>query len=936
MAPADVNKQLWQEKFLSYHVQHYADAFRPRCDELPPRDDALTRLLDLSTLTVNRNSELETRVSELELELAVWKQAHSTIRDAAEREKKSHNVQVATFNRQISTLSFIKSQNPLIHCAVDGNVNLFHSSFLTQGQQGGRKAAQSLTGLIAEYLSQEDIQVFGRLSFWITLFINRQGLLAELLGGNSCTTEQFNAFLLGFSLASPRFLVVDVGPASDGVELKIREYLSTYVRFPQTLRVFLCGGRDGDYLSILNELGKEELLGKLVLLLGHTEPSKDFLQFALPSIPAEDIFMPRKQQVICPRPVPGPITLPTPNMSHLTTTGGLISPESETHSSLTSSQSQDSVGRLIDPTKPLHKQNPPPCNEHYLMSCSKGAGCKYSHDWLLTPEQLDTLAKNAKKAPCNYLKNGLDCPYGDNCCWWHALLPPEQREVLSAVSTNPQLLHLLSVFSIVMSAPHEDDEFAPSSTPGYKIGAAKTVEEYANLDAEDESLARWKASLGIVPGATGAAASGPQVTVETLELASATLPAGRTLKMNIHDPAQLAQVKKNPFVIKEGVEYNVRITFKVNHGICSGVRYMQVVKRSGVRVDKMEQMLGSYGPHPKGEAYVKNFDPEESPSGMLARSGTYHVRSRVLDDDGHVYAARTLATTTSPDAPVVPPPPASWIDRFPTKAQPYLRLIRADKPIGSGLLFIPCAWSITMASYHLDVPFMASVKYLGLFGVGAVIMRGAGCIINDMWDRKLDKAVGLVVLTQLNWYSIYLGASSLSLVTIYPFMKRITYWPQAVLGLAFNWGALLGWSAIAGAVDWSICLPLYAGSFLWTIVYDTIYAHQDKFDDVTVGIRSTALLFGAQTRLILSTFTASSLSLITFAGYHNAHTLPFYAGVGVAAVKLARILRRTDFNSRVSCWKGFVGCGWAGFWIWVGALADYGLLASGVHVPALF
>jgi len=196
-------------------------------------------------------------------------------------------------------------------------------------------------------------------------------------------------------------------------------------------------------------------------------------------------------------------------------------------------------------------------------------------------------------------------------------------------------------------------------------------------------------------------------------------------------------------------------------------------------------------------------------------------------------------------------------------------------------------------------------------------------------------SAGLAVLAQLNWYSVYLGASSLSLVVVYPFMKRITYWPQAVLGLAFNWGALLGWSAIAGHTAWNICLPLYAGSFLWTLVYDTIYAHQDKLDDVLVGIRSTALLFGDRTRFILSSLSASSLTLIAFSGYLNSQGLPFYVGVGVATWKLARILRRTDFDGRASCWKAFVGCGWAGFWIWMGALMDYGLLAAGVHVPSI-
>ncbi|CAL1701470.1 unnamed protein product [Somion occarium] len=322
---------------------------------------------------------------------------------------------------------------------------------------------------------------------------------------------------------------------------------------------------------------------------------------------------------------------------------------------------------------------------------------------------------------------------------------------------------------------------------------------------------------------------------------------------------------------------------------------------------------------------------------------------------------RILSTQSATRSPTTTPP--TWIDRAPVKIQPYLHLTRLDKPIGTILLYYPCAWSITMASFALDTPLTTPIKYLALFGVGALIMRGAGCTINDMWDRNLDKAVartkdrplakgdvtakqafgflglqltaGLAVLTQLNWYSILLGASSLSVVTIYPFMKRVTYWPQAVLGLAFNWGALLGWSAVAGSVNWSVCLPLYAGGICWTLVYDSIYAHQDKTDDVTVGIRSTALLFGQNTLPILSALSASSISFITVAGYMNSQTLPFYAGVTLAAVQLARVLKNTDFDSRPSCWKGFVGCGWAGFWVWMGALTDYVLLASGVTLPVL-
>ncbi|KAL4081756.1 UbiA prenyltransferase family-domain-containing protein [Scleroderma yunnanense] len=299
----------------------------------------------------------------------------------------------------------------------------------------------------------------------------------------------------------------------------------------------------------------------------------------------------------------------------------------------------------------------------------------------------------------------------------------------------------------------------------------------------------------------------------------------------------------------------------------------------------------------------------------------------------------------------------SWVDRFPTSIRPYLHLTRIDKPIGTLLLFYPCTWSITMASYALGAPLATNLGYIALFGVGALVMRGAGCTINDMWDKNLDKAVartrtrplaqgvltrrqafvflggqlavGLAVLLQLNWYSILLGATSLSVVTIYPLMKRVTYWPQAVLGLAFNWGALLGWSAVAGTVNWEVCLPLYAGGVLWTLVYDSIYAHQDKKDDVHVGIRSTALLFGEQTRPILSALSASAMSFITYAGLINAQGAPFYIGVGLGTAQLARVLWRTNFDDRASCWQGFVGCGWSGFWVWMGALMDYVTMMSG-------
>ncbi|KAJ8595302.1 E set domain-containing protein [Rhizopogon salebrosus TDB-379] len=188
-----------------------------------------------------------------------------------------------------------------------------------------------------------------------------------------------------------------------------------------------------------------------------------------------------------------------------------------------------------------------------------------------------------------------------------------------------------------MSSVNDDNEdLKPSTTPGYRpSGPAKTADEYAKLDAEDESLARWKASLGITPGQGSSAASGPKLTVLTLELHSPTLSTPLVFSMD--DAAKMADIKKNPITIKEGVDYTVRITFKVNHSIVTGVQYIQLVKRGGFKVGKIEQMLGSFGPHPEGKPHEGKFE-EESPAGMVARSGTYHARSRVVDDDGAVYA----------------------------------------------------------------------------------------------------------------------------------------------------------------------------------------------------------------------------------------------------------------------------------------------------------
>lgn len=274
---------------------------------------------------------------------------------------------------------------------------------------------------------------------------------------------------------------------------------------------------------------------------------------------------------------------------------------------------------------------------------------------------------------------------------------------------------------------------------------------------------------------------------------------------------------------------------------------------------------------------------------------------------------------------------AAIVNNSASTLQPYMKLMRIDKPIGSWLLFWPCGWSIAMSAAPGSLP---DLQMLALFGLGAFVMRGAGCTINDMWDRDIDDkvsrtkdrplvsgaisqlealvflagqlSIGLLILVQLNWYSVFLGASSLGLVIIYPLMKRVTYWPQLILGMTFNWGALLGWSAIHGSCDWSVCLPLYVSGICWTIVYDTIYAHQDKVEDVLLGIKSTAIKFGEKTKLWLSGFGTTMISGLVVTGIQCDQTWPYFISVTLVATHLAKQLYSLDINNPSDCSGKFV------------------------------
>jgi 4-hydroxybenzoate polyprenyltransferase len=306
----------------------------------------------------------------------------------------------------------------------------------------------------------------------------------------------------------------------------------------------------------------------------------------------------------------------------------------------------------------------------------------------------------------------------------------------------------------------------------------------------------------------------------------------------------------------------------------------------------------------------------------------------------------------SPAAGSVADATGNWVDTLaPAWARPYLRLARLDRPIGSWLLLLPCWWSSALAAIAAreSVPSFANIA---LFFIGAFAMRGAGCTWNDIVDRDLDRSVertrsrpipsgqvsvaqatiflvlqaliGFLVLISFNAFTIALGIASLLIVAVYPFMKRITYWPQIVLGLAFSWGALMGWAAAFGRLDLPALL-LYAGSIAWVIGYDTIYAHQDREDDALIGIKSTALLFGQRTKLMLGAFYAAATILLGAAGFAAGAGIVFALGLVAFAAHLAWQILRLDIANPDRCLALFKSNRDAGLILFAGLLLDAAL-----------
>jgi len=292
----------------------------------------------------------------------------------------------------------------------------------------------------------------------------------------------------------------------------------------------------------------------------------------------------------------------------------------------------------------------------------------------------------------------------------------------------------------------------------------------------------------------------------------------------------------------------------------------------------------------------------------------------------------------------------NWVDRYaPVWLRPYARLARWDRPIGFWLLFWPCAFALGLSAIAAPARGF-DWGALVLFLVGAIAMRGAGCTFNDIVDTDIDmkvartrsrpipsgqvsrkqatvflllqSLVGLAVLLQFNTFTVLLGAASLGLVAIYPFMKRITWWPQLFLGLAFSWGALVGWSAEFGAVG-SPAFTLYVATIVWTIGYDTIYALQDVEDDALIGVKSTARLFGRRTRMIVAAIYALTVALWAVAGSEAGAGTPYFIGLVPVALLLGWQLYSLDPKDPQSALVRFRSNHWVGLLLTLAMIVDW-------------
>lgn len=302
--------------------------------------------------------------------------------------------------------------------------------------------------------------------------------------------------------------------------------------------------------------------------------------------------------------------------------------------------------------------------------------------------------------------------------------------------------------------------------------------------------------------------------------------------------------------------------------------------------------------------------------------------------------------------------PERFVYSLPKSMIPYARLMRMEKPVGTWLLFNPGVWSIGMAAYMSHATVSHTFYILSLFGIGSFIMRSAGCTINDLLDRKLDAqvartfdrpiaagdvsvpqavtflgaqcAAGLGVLMLLPQNCWWLGAASLPFVFTYPLFKRFTYYPQAVLSLCFTWAALLGPPAM-GVWAWPVMISLWASNFLWCMVYDTIYAHQDKKFDIEAGIKSTALAWGDKSKAVMTVLTVGQLGLLFGAGVYAEMGPGFFSAFTLTSYRLGKMIKTVDLDNPEDCGKHFRSNINTGHVMSAGILFDWSMRLAGFY-----
>ncbi|MEM0906359.1 MAG: 4-hydroxybenzoate octaprenyltransferase [Pseudomonadota bacterium] len=307
-----------------------------------------------------------------------------------------------------------------------------------------------------------------------------------------------------------------------------------------------------------------------------------------------------------------------------------------------------------------------------------------------------------------------------------------------------------------------------------------------------------------------------------------------------------------------------------------------------------------------------------------------------------------MGSADSTDVKVADAPAGNWVDtHLPAAAKPYARLARWDRPIGWWLLMWPCWWSTALAATSLGTP--PNPISLALFTLGAILMRGAGCTYNDILDKDFDAAVertksrpipsgqvsteaallfmmaqaflALIVVLQFNTFTVLTAFGSLIIVALYPLAKRVTDWPQVVLGFAFSWGALVGWASVIGSLSLAPIL-LYAAAVAWTVGYDTIYAHQDQRDDAIVGVRSTARLFGRRSKAAISLAYGLTVVLVAAALAAMGAGVASYLGLAAFAAHLVFQITRVATEDPASCLNAFRSNRWAGALLFIGLAAD--------------